>query len=147
MGYTHYWNLTKKPSNFKEGMMNVQLDIQQILRVKPNDIVLRGGDGSGSPDFTNEFICFNGDGSKGLDHETFYFDGVTDFTFCKTNHKPYDLIVCLILISLKNHIEGFDFSTDGDKTEWEPIFEFYETNIGKVSQEIKDKIYGVLENN
>jgi len=101
MGYTHYWNLTKKPSNFKEGMMNVQLDIQQILRVKPNDIVLRGGDGSGSPDFTNEFISFNGDGSKGLDHETFYFDGVTDFSFCKTNHKPYDLIVCLKFCYIK----------------------------------------------
>jgi len=48
---------------------------------------------------------------------------------------------------LKNHIEGFDFSSDGDKQEWEPIFEFYETNVGKINQEIKDKIYGVLENN
>lgn len=145
MGYTHYWNLKKKPSNYKEGWLNVQLDIQKILRVKSNDIILRGGDGSGSPEFTNEFICFNGDGSKGLDHETFYFDGVTDFSFCKTARKPYDLIVCLILISLKNNIEGFDFSSDGDKEEWEPIFEFYETHIGKVSQEIKDKIYGVVE--
>lgn len=145
MGYTHYWNLKKKPSNYKEGWLNVQLDIQKILRVKSNDIILRGGDGSGSPEFTNEFICFNGDGSKGLDHETFYFDGVTDFSFCKTARKPYDLIVCLILISLKNNIEGFDFSSDGDKDEWEEIFEFYETHIGNVSQEIKDKIYGVVE--
>lgn len=145
MGYTHYWNLKKKPSNYKEGWLNVQLDIQKILRVKSNDIILRGGDGSSSPEFTNEFICFNGDGSKGLDHETFYFDGVTDFSFCKTARKPYDLIVCLILISLKNNIEGFDFSSDGDKDEWEEIFEFYETHIGNVSQEIKDKIYGVVE--
>lgn len=145
MGYTHYWNLKKKPSNYKEGWLNVQLDIQKILRVKSNDIILRGGDGSGSPEFTNELICFNGDGSKGLDHETFYFDGVTDFSFCKTARKPYDLIVCLILISLKNNIEGFDFSSDGDKDEWEEIFEFYETHIGNVSQEIKDKIYGVVE--
>ena len=34
MGYTHYWNLKTKPSNYDEGFMNVQLDIQKILRVK-----------------------------------------------------------------------------------------------------------------
>lgn len=146
MGYTHYWNLKTKPSNYDEGFMNVQLDIQKILRVKPNDIILRGGDGTGEPEFKSEFICFNGNGEDNLDHETFYFDGVTDFSFCKTARKPYDLIVCLILISLKNHIEGFDFSSDGDKDEWESIFEFYETHIGKVKQEIKDKIYGFVEN-
>jgi hypothetical protein len=146
MGYTHYWNLKKKGQNYDQEFLNVKLDIDRILRVVPNDIVLRSGDGTGKPEFKKEFICFNGDGSKGLDHETFYFDGQTDFSFCKTARKPYDFVVCLILISLYNNIEGFDFSSDGDEDEWKPIFEFYENNIGSVKQEIKDKIFGIVEN-
>ena len=141
MGYTHYWKLKEKPTNYNEGWLKVQNDIQKIMDVKPANIILRGGDGSGSPEFTNEFICFNGDGNMQLDHETFYFDGVSHFSFCKTNRKPYDFIVCLILISLKENIDGFDFSSDGGEHEWKDIFKFYETHIGSVNQEIKDKIF------
>jgi hypothetical protein len=146
MGYTHYWNLPKKGKNYEQEMIYVSMDIKRILEIVPKDIVLRGGDGTGEPEFYKELICFNGDGSKGLDHETFYFDGVTDFSFCKTARKPYDIVVCLVLLCLYNNITGFDFSSDGDREEWEPIIQMYENLIGEVKQEIKDKIYGVVEN-
>jgi len=47
---------------------------------------------------------FNGVGESD-GHESFIIDFTTinnDST--KTNRKPYDIIVCLILLSLKNHI-------------------------------------------
>ena len=83
MGYTHYWNYKKKSPNFEQEMINVHLDIQTGLRhIDRDKIVLRGGDGTGNPEFTTESIIFNGDGNVGLDHKTFYFDGnPTDFEF------------------------------------------------------------------
>lgn len=138
MGYTHYWNYKKKSPNFEQEMINVHLDIQTGLKhIDREKIVLRGGDGTGNPEFTTESIIFNGDGSVGLDHETFYFDGnPTDFEFCKTAHKPYDFVVCLCLLSLRNRLEGFDFSSDGGITEWEPVILFYQKFIGELKPEV-----------
>lgn len=144
MGYTHYWNYKKKSDNFDNEFTDVQMDITLGLR-HTNDIVLRGGNGLGLPEFTKDRICFNGDGERGLDHETFYFDGEPeDFVFCKTNHKPYDFVVCLCLLSLSNRLEGFEFSSDGDINEWKPILEFYEKFIGKLKPSILEK-FSTLE--
>ena len=43
---------------------------------------------------TLDVIAINGDGEKGLDHETLFFDDKeTGFNFCKTARKPYDYAV------------------------------------------------------
>jgi hypothetical protein len=146
MGYTHYWNYKKPSNNFDSEFINVQLDITLGLRHLNNGIVLRGGDGTGNPEFTPVFICFNGDGEQGLDHETFYFDGKpSDFDFCKTNRKPYDFFVCFCLLSLSNRIEGFDFSSDGDIEEWKPVIDFYEKFIGELKPSITEKFSTLIE--
>ena len=146
MGYTHYWNYKVPQKNFQEKFIDVQLDISIGLRhIDKSEIVLRGGDGTGNPEFTNEVICFNGDGERGLDHETFYFDGnQSDFDFCKTNRKPYDFVVCFCLLSLSNRLDGFDFSSDGDIEEWKPVIDFYEKFIGKLKPSITEK-FSTLE--
>lgn len=95
-------------------------------------IVLCGSDGTGKPQISDTIICFNGNKRKHLDHETFYIEWSKEyfkewgsFGFCKTARKPYDMAVCLALLSLANHVTGFEFSSDGDRDDWEPAIEFY----------------------
>lgn len=76
--------------------------------------------------YTDEFFGFNGDASKGEDHETFAFEiGHKGFHFCKTARKPYDLAVCLCLLAIKFHLKETKISSDGNSREWIPIFEIY----------------------
>ena len=126
MGYTHYWDYKPTVSEEvrKKEFKKVVSDTKKILKNK-GDIVIRGWDGTGKPLITNEKIKLNGDGENGLDHETFEFS-VTKYDskwgFCKTARKPYDTVVCAILLSMKKHLSGFTFYSDGDiKTEEEWI--------------------------
>jgi len=140
MGYTHYWKLKTVPENYKEQFPKVITEVQMLIERMPTNsetagghfnedkVILRGGDGTGKPDISKERICFNGDGKKGLDHETFHIEfnqEPFEFDFCKTARKPYDQAVCLCLLSLANHIDGFEFSSDGDKEDWQPAIDFY----------------------
>ena len=78
-------------------------------------------------EINEQIIRFNGDESKGLDHETFVFEFKEEdqSDFCKTARKPYDVFVCLCLISLANNLEGFTFSSDGDEEDWEQAVQIY----------------------
>ncbi len=139
MGYTHYWNQKTVPTHYKEKVNKVLIEVQILLERMPlmattagqdgdEKIILCGGDGTGKPDISNERICFNGDEKRGLDHETFHYEfneETLDFDFCKTARKPYDMAVCLCLLSLANHIEGFEFTSDGDIDDWQPAIDFY----------------------
>lgn len=75
------------------------------------------------PEVSNEMIRFNGVADEG--HETFILfkkkqtGGIDDgqsryFYFCKTARKPYDLAVCLVLLSLANHAKSMKITSDGD---------------------------------
>lgn len=104
------------------------------------NIVIKGGLGKGKPIVNKNKIWLNGDGEKDLDHETFAIDlfetlpfyyedyeiekGVSGF--CKTARKPYDLVVCVSLLILKEHLgEDFDFSSDGGLEDWEQAILLY----------------------
>ena len=152
MGYTSYWNF-KSSTTDKENKKKALKEIKKVLRMLPEKtttaggysadlpLVLRGGDGTGEPIFTEKEICFNGDDEGGIElsHETFYFnvDEPSDFEFCKTARKPYDFMVCICLIALANNLENFSFSSDGDKEDWEPAINFYKLNVGKIKQSVK----------
>lgn len=89
---------------------------------------LHNGLGEGEPVFTEEKICFNGDASKGLDHETFYIGrdntkeysgrGTLHFEFCKTARKPYDLMAQISMLRLKHYFPECKISSDGDASHW-----------------------------
>ena len=97
---------------------------------KDQPIKLCGGHGTGEPMFENDKIVFNGDESVGLAHETFYVTPETfEFEFCKTARKPYDLMACAVLISMKKHLKGFSYSSDGDLADWTPAQVFYKSVI------------------
>lgn len=110
MGFTHYWQ--------SEG---IELSTEQTKLIKGvlkeyKDILANGaGDIGTKPIFNTKEIFLNGlDNGNDDFHETFdvKLDKVSDFEFCKTARKPYDMPVCKILCVLAIS-EGFNFSSDG----------------------------------
>lgn len=119
MGYSHYWNFTGKvaPKDLRDGeerfaeaarIINVCAD-----KVKGTGVEIAGGDGNGNPVINERKICFNGKGKES--HETFCIALDRDgWDFCKTAHKPYDILVCLSLLAFKSVFGGdFDYTSDG----------------------------------
>ena len=149
MGYTHYWNF------------NAQTDDAEVIRrkfkrassaiayfakfIKTQDkFALRGGLGVGNPMINESEIWFNGDSEKGEDHKTFNIrwrdflkhNGNKIDGFCKTDRKPYDLMVCFCLLLLAETFKsGFTFSSDGDKEDWKEAVQIYEAFTGKTARE------------
>ena len=133
MGYTHYWEL--KVPNEKKFKKAVEL-FKKCWEVAPkkatftkysgkypnytteeieSEIRLFGGDGTGEPVITDTRLLFNGEAELGGDHETFDIDlAQPKWDFCKTARKPYDLAVCLALLSFKKVFgKDFTYSSDG----------------------------------
>ena len=144
MGYTHYWN--QKTVATAEQAKKVYDEIQKLMAALPEvsnsaggyynekPIKLFGWNGTGEPVITENEIAFNGDGSEDLDHETFRIMlNKLNHDFCKTARKPYDLPVCLCLLSLKNNIPSFSLSSDGGKEDWTEPLEIYRNTIGPVT--------------
>ena len=141
MGYSHYWNRSADFTTEQWEKISLEtLDIivrhcdkKKIVLAFEYDSpavpqpVLFGGPSYGPkpPEVSPDLIRFNGWKDEG--HETFYLTrenfasqphnpNVTEsFDFCKTARKPYDLAVCLVLLSMKRHApESVIVSSDGD---------------------------------
>jgi len=149
MGFSHYWKYKTPTQDCQKEFKQVRKELRKVMKnlpefsetgggyYKDEPIVLKGGRGTGKPIINTKEIYFNGDSSKDLDHETFYFpfNGKPfDFEFCKTARKPYDFMVCITLLSLRNNVTGFSFSSDGDQEDWEPAVKYYEEHIGAIKQ-------------
>lgn len=105
--------------------------------------IIRGGLGEGKPMINESQIWFNGDEKTEMDHETFgikwYPDGGTAKDFCKTNRKPYDLLVCVSLLAMYEAFKGtgaFTFSSDGDNSDWKTAKDLYTRITGSFDGEI-----------
>ena len=144
MGYTHYWkfNTNYKISSLK--WKEIVDDFNKILDVEidiPNNDLYCGTEGLTrlrsilEPDsdqrleITDNEIRFNGreEGDRG--HETFSIQRMSDerlkvyakrlerdyiFDSCKTARKPYDIVVCCLLVILKYHLGNMiEVSSDG----------------------------------
>lgn len=139
MGYTHY--IYRSKAFTVKQWEKVSLEAFQILDYcKGRRIVLaREYDSptAGNPEVTPDHIRFNGWKSEG--HETFLVtrerperqswqsESEDSFDFCKTARKPYDLAVCLVLLSVKRHAPksvriGSDGEWDGEWTEARKIY-------------------------
>lgn len=55
------------------------------------------------------------------------------FAFCKTERKPYDVIICAALMAIKHHTgDNVVIYFDGDfaeETEWAPAYTLYRTAL------------------
>lgn len=117
MGYTHYWKSNQdnklKPEHWLNIIHHTRLSlIDQFPQIKIERVHI-----------TNAFIEFNGLDNQG--HEDFWFTTQkTEFSFCKTARKPYDLLVVGVLL-LANHYAPNEWiiTSDGTKQEWQGILD------------------------
>jgi hypothetical protein len=111
VGYTHYWDMPEKMVVSKTQMKL----LQEIL--DEHRPLLSGYDGTGEPVLTNDLISLNGIGPDD-DHETFRVvmnkgeRDADEWGFCKTARKPYDIVVCKMLLVL-TLTKDFNIRSDG----------------------------------
>jgi hypothetical protein len=146
MGYTHYWRIPKELDAEKFATLSAELqtaadllpDYSTSAGMNHEGVIHLGdGGGEGNPIFSKEEICFNGKGAGS--HETFIIqqNGNSDFEFCKTARKPYDLMVCLSLLRLKHHFPESKISSDGGAADWKPAKEFYKKVFGEAAPKVE----------
>lgn len=143
MGYTHYYNTPKLIA--REDWTALLMQVEKIIEFLPPDFmtkVIRGGHGNGLPKFNPDMIWFNGNEDDDLDHETFMLERKFEpaewqkpgkkglyFNFTKTARKPYDLLVCLVMIAMHQTVPC-SLGSDGNAEDWEGALETYNKVFG-----------------
>lgn len=117
MGYTHYWS---KKSDVDEKQYAAALkDIAKIVTTQKIAKLGNGLGDQGTKPKTTGGIEFNGIDSDS--HETFSLPAkasqISDFEFCKTAEKPYDIVVVAVLARL-SEVAGIHVSSDGNADDW-----------------------------
>lgn len=138
MGYTHYWKAKKFTAEDKAGWKKALLIIKKILECHAALIQFESDD-KRKPVASLEQIRFNGIEDDG--YETFLLNAEpTDFEFCKTSRKPYDLAVCEVLLVLNSLMPSLEVSSDGfsmcvsDQENGPKLDENWDTAIQNVKQ-------------
>lgn len=132
MGYTHYFEQIQEPENsqwhalvadfkhlYASSMITSPLPIQRETNTPD------------APLADDHAIVFNGIGEDG--HETFYFPRKEDsnFNFCKTASKPYDLAVVATLILAHHHMPHcYSIRSDGTRADWKDGQHLIKTLLG-----------------
>ncbi|SRR5260221_12697983 len=131
MGYTHYW-YPKRP--FTGGEWDaVGEAVTTLLSNLPTRIVLANGLGTPGthPEMTAKHIELNGQEPDEYETFTMKREPTGDFDFCKTAVRPYDLVVCGILIAMDLIAPGaLNISSDGDASDWQPALDWVTRALG-----------------
>lgn len=140
MGYTHYWSHDENLG--RKALFAAMQDARKIVEAaQAKGIALAGPNGDGEP-MVSEGIALNGVAEES--HESFIFPNNPNdpfinkvngslWAFCKTARKPYDLVVCAILLVLKHHMgKQIRISSDGDRREdeWLPAEQMVKEVLG-----------------
>ena len=98
MGYTHYWQFKGK---VPEGVWAAfEEDARRVVYNTPVQLAGWDGELGSEPYVDSSTVSLNGLSPD--DYESFVFiNGARGF--CKTNRKPYDLVVCALLVVAKRH--------------------------------------------
>src|SRR4051812_32854639 len=116
MGYTHYWH-TQNQGIPQPAWEAICKDTRSLIAALPKrstsyGIAWEDDKPRKAPEVSAELIRFNGKGDLG--HETFCFERAptgdsdgTAFAFCKTARKPYDLVVCAVLMVAAKHAKEY----------------------------------------
>ena len=114
MGYTSYFPFKGKLDEVTKNGWHAVVPIVRDIIERHKDLLCLEYDETDKPPLVDEenfVIQFNGKGEDG--HETFFVNlKDTEFAFCKTARKPYDIAVCEILLVLCAYIPGFDIGSD-----------------------------------
>ena len=119
MGYTHYTKTDNWDKQDELGWEKAIKIVRKILKKYANVVQFEFDDDK-KPVCTKKMIRFNGIGDDG--HETFIllnaehqsnFDYNSTFSFCKTARKPYDIVVCEVLLAVNALCPHLSISSDG----------------------------------
>ncbi len=113
MGYTHYWKNSEFISFTHWGLVCYTAYILFDNAKKQGlELWSEYDEPDTAPIVCQEFIKFNGAGKEG--HETFYLTREpSNFEFCKTAVKPYDMIVGALLWEVAKIVPTFSTTNDG----------------------------------
>lgn len=120
MGYTHY---VRQQRDFThEEWKMIKSSFNKIWELSKVSLAGACGEENTKPAVTDNKIWFNG--VEDDSHEAFGIDREkkSDFEFCKTACKPYDLVVTGLLYFIKTKIpDVIEVSSDGsiDGEDWE----------------------------
>jgi len=116
IGYTHYFH-QQRDVTLRE-WTDIINDFTKLLEDNYLPAIQYESDDSSPPQIDYHLVRFNGVGDDG--HETMILDPYnTDFEFCKTARKPYDLAVCALLLLAHHHAPGaWKIRSDGGPAEW-----------------------------
>ena len=132
MGYTHYWRLYKIAT--PDQALEIVTATKKVFSMCEDEgIVLVSDDFGGPPKAELDIIRFNGVGKN--EHETFLVNLIkeTDFDFCKTACKPYDVAVTAVLAIAKAVLgDAINVSSDGDASDWQNGIAMACVALGKV---------------
>lgn len=130
MGYTHYWEQLNGAIPAAAWTL-IQADAKKLIAASPVKLAFDYDEPTKKPVCDASEIRFNGVGDEG--NETFMLmPEPADFEFCKTAHKPYDLVVCAILACAKEHAADFiDVSSDGEAEEWAEELAWADSVLGR----------------
>jgi hypothetical protein len=149
MGYTHYWHIDYDKATYEQ-LGKWALDTQKLVAAARERGIKIGGqdhwDGrtwsgpdEGTEEFTEKYVLFNGVEDEA--HEGFYValrpgdpDDLVAW-FCKTERKPYDVVVAAAVLRLKHHLgDAVDIGSDGrerDEAQWQPALDLYADVFGE----------------
>jgi hypothetical protein len=128
MGYTHYWRF-KAPPRAKGAMLKAEKRYKAALKKCAKLVYSYATDYGGVSGFTAHTkagtyggLKFNGSRENG--HEDFYMlehfrDALQRGGFCKTDKKPYDVLVVACLCILAHELpELISVDSDGNSAGW-----------------------------
>lgn len=122
MEYIHYWSYNEiAPEDKISKVIDEITKLIAICNIKLN------------MNINEKEILINGDKENNEDNQDFLlnFKEVSK-SFCNTAKKPYDFVVCLVLLSCANNFDNFEFNSNAGILEWYKPIVLYEDIIGKL---------------
>jgi hypothetical protein len=125
MGYTHYWRFnTPKRGTTAKIDAAYQTAIKDCTAVIQTYYKANGGlSGFTAHAKPGQYGGLEVNGARELSHEPMvlreHFKQNESFNFCKTNRKPYDVVVVACLCILQHHLgTNISVSSDGNTLDW-----------------------------
>lgn len=147
MGYTHYFPQSRPFSDME--WSQITKAFHKLYQSEDCQGLIQPEFDCGWKDFfthesnKGEAIYFNGVGDEAC--ETFGIEkspeDLGDFDFCKTNQRPYDLMVTAMLIVCAGYAEGaLNIRSDGTAEEWQPAVDLVTKVLKKPTRiEFRDR--------
>lgn len=134
MGYTTYF--PQQRAFTKLEWLNLLASADLIIKETKVPLVGYEDEPDSKPVLNENQIRFNGVGSDG--YETFMItkNRNKEFNFCKTAEKPYDEVVCAVLLACHHTAPGvLEISSDGRWNEWQLGVKLATKAIGELNFE------------